>query len=40
MTKTNKKVLVYTSDKHYILATEEDMRLDGISRGIYINYIR
>jgi hypothetical protein len=33
----DKRVLVYTSDKHYILAYESDMKDNGVSRGIYIN---
>jgi hypothetical protein len=31
------KVLVYTSNKKYILATLEDMKENGINSGIYLN---
>ena len=37
MNKKDKRVLVYTSDKHYILAYESDMKDNGVSHGCYIN---
>ena len=35
--KTDKRCLVYTSDKHYILAYTSDMDNNAVSRGVYVN---